>query len=355
MTALQDFRAGVEKTVADLLRANDLMTSGQIKMQSKNGDEPWRDVYANYRRFERTELQAGQFKLPFGLEENTAARNLDFVYRSMVSSRLSPGRDKGGMVHGRLLDRRIRYEAGVFDHDGRNARTTNPDRIAGGTTFAGRVTTQPFRRDKSALADLQVGMAVTTSAVDEGVIALRARTVLGSSFFSPDLFLNGPRTRVGVEGRWRQGPAAIKGEYIRLSSARQGQSVENADLEPFRASGWYVSGTYVLTGERKADGLDIPRRPLPRGGPGAIELAVRLERLAFGTIAENPDASTSPRADVIVGNGDRVVTIGANWYLNRWLKVQGNIIRESIDNPALGPLPSQKSFWSRIIRLQLSI
>ena len=44
MTALQDFRAGVEKTVADLLRANDLMTSGQIKMQSKNGDEPWRDV-----------------------------------------------------------------------------------------------------------------------------------------------------------------------------------------------------------------------------------------------------------------------------------------------------------------------
>ena len=44
MTDLHDFRVGVEKTIADLLRDNDLMKSGQIKMQSKNGDEPWRDV-----------------------------------------------------------------------------------------------------------------------------------------------------------------------------------------------------------------------------------------------------------------------------------------------------------------------
>jgi len=44
MTDLHDFRVGVEKTIADLLRDNDLMKSGQIKMQSKSGDEPWRDV-----------------------------------------------------------------------------------------------------------------------------------------------------------------------------------------------------------------------------------------------------------------------------------------------------------------------
>lgn len=44
MTDLHAFRVGVEKTVADLLRDNDLMKSGQVKMQSKSGDAPWRDV-----------------------------------------------------------------------------------------------------------------------------------------------------------------------------------------------------------------------------------------------------------------------------------------------------------------------
>jgi hypothetical protein len=44
MIDLQEFRARVEKTVADLHRDIALMESGQIKMKSKNGDEPWRDV-----------------------------------------------------------------------------------------------------------------------------------------------------------------------------------------------------------------------------------------------------------------------------------------------------------------------
>ena len=50
-----------------------------------------------------------------------------------------------------------------------------------------------------------------------------------------------------------------------------------------------------------------------------------------------------------------MLTLGANWYVNRWVKVQANFIRESIENPALGPLPSQPTFWSRVLRFQLSI
>jgi phosphate-selective porin OprO and OprP len=340
-------RVGVEGRIANVV---DFQVEAELRL-----DEPWRDVYANYRRYERVQVQAGQFKLPFSLDENTAARNLDFVYRSMAASRLSPGRDRGVMAHGRLLDRRVRYEAGVFNHDGRNARTGNPERIAGGATFAGRVTTQPFRGKKTAFTDLQLGVALTASAVDEGVIGLRARTVLGSSFFAPDLFLDGTRTRVGVEGRWRRGPASIKAEYIGLASARDGQSVENMDLSPFHASGWYLSGTYVLTGESKADGLDVPRRPLPRGGPGAIELAARLEGLAFGTTGENPDASTSPRAEIVRGNGDRALTLGVNWHPSRWIKVQANLVYETLTDAAAGPLPAKRSFWSRLLRLQLAL
>jgi len=318
-------------------------------------DDAWRDVYINYKQFEFAQVMGGKFKLPFSLDENTSATNLDFIYRSRAATQLSPGRDRGVQVHGRVARRVLRYELGVFERDGRNARTNDATRVAGGRTLAGRVRVEPFRHSKSPLRDLELGAAFTGSDVVEGFPGLRGRTALDTPFFRPDYPVSGRRQRTGIEAQWRPGPFSVKSEWMRVRDERLALSVENSDLSPITSEGWYVSGTWAVTGERKSSGLDVPRRPLFGGGYGAVEVAARIERLEFrsGTLAQIP--STSPRADVILGNGDRVVTIGANWYLNRWLKVQGNIIRESIDNPALGPLPSQSSFWSRVVRLQLSI
>ena len=108
-----------------------------------SGDDPWRDVYVDYRQFAIVRLQAGRFKLPFSLDENTSATKLDFVNRSMAADALAPGRDRGVMVHGRPFGRTFKYELGVFEHDGANARTDNPHRVNGERTLAGRVTLTP--------------------------------------------------------------------------------------------------------------------------------------------------------------------------------------------------------------------
>jgi phosphate-selective porin len=317
-------------------------------------DEPWRDVYANYHQFNAIQVQAGKFKLPFSLEENTSVSNLDFIYRSLAANQLAPGRDRGVMVHGRLFRRALRYEAGIFDHDGRNGRTRNAARVFGEQTLAGRLTVQPFRSLKSEAADLQIGVAVTTSDVPLGFSSLRGLTFLHASFFEPDFWVLGERRRTGLELRWRPGPFSIKSEYMRVTTERRGQSVEDTDLSPLLATGWYLSGTWVITGEKKADGLNRPRRPLFQGGFGAIEVAGRLEKLTFRSVATGDLPSTSVRADVIVGNADRAVTFGVNWYLNRWIKLQFNAIRESLDDPSQvgqrGP-----AFWSRVVRFQFSI
>jgi phosphate-selective porin OprO/OprP len=160
---------------------------------------------------------------------------------------------------------------------------------------------------------------------------------------------------VGLEIRWRPGPFSAKAEYSRLTTERGGQSVENTDLPPLTAAGWYVSGTWALTGEDKADGLDHPRRPFLRGGFGALEAAVRVERLAFGTMTQSDAASLSPRAEHFAGNADRAFTVGLNWYLNRWIKLQVNILHETLLVPARGPLPAKSAFWSRTMRLQFSL
>lgn len=320
-----------------------------------NDDDPWRDVYVNYRQFPSVQVQAGKFKLPFGLEENTSSSNLDFVYRSRQATQLAPGRDNGVMVHGRLVDRVIGYEAGLFEHDGDNARSGNPARVFGGTTMAARVTAQPLRSRKSLFRDLQVGAAVTTSEVPEGMAALRGRTALDSSFFPADVWVQGARRRLGLELRWREGPSSVRAEYTRVSTERREQSVADTDLSALIASGWYVSGSYIVTGERKSAGPDSPRRPLFRGGYGAIELAARVEGLGFRSDGRGDEASLSPRADVVLGNSDRITTLGVNWFPFRGVKLQANLVNETIADPDRGPLPGKRRFWSRLLMVQLAI
>ncbi len=321
---------------------------------------PWRDVYVDYHRFNGVRIQAGQFKLPFGLDENTSSANLDFVYRSRAAE-LSPGRDPGVMVHGRAGV--LRYEAGMFAHDGDNARGNDTVRVSGGRTAAGRLLVQPFRSSTSLLLkDLQAGIAYTSSRVSAGIADLRVDTALGQPFFRPGLAVQGTRSRAGVEMRWRPGPFSVQSEFVRLTSERRGQSIDETDLPPLRADAWYAQGGWVVTGERKAKGgADEPRRPLFRGGAGAVELAARIEAVRLSSSGPGLP-STGPRAEAILPYRDRVLTLGVNWSPNRWVRVQANLVRDRLSMPTAGdfaggalPERAASSFWSRVVRFRFAM
>lgn len=326
----------------------------QIEAELTDTD-PWRDVYADFKYFDVVRVRGGKFKMPFSLDENTGASKLDFMFRSLAATHLAPGRDRGVMVHGKVLKKLLGYEVGVFEHDGKNARTSNPAKVFGGQTKAGRVTVEPLAHVKDAVGDLSIGAAFTQSEVPEGIAGLRGHTVLDQNFFSSaDYIVNGPRRRMGIEMQFRPGPASIKSEWMRVETERRGESVEDTDLSPLVGEGWYVSGTYAITGEKKSN-VDKPKKPLFQGGFGAIELAARVESLKFKSGASGEPGSRSPRADVILGNGNQVTTFGVNWYVNRWIKIQANLIREKLDDPSQGPLPSKASFSSKAIRFQFSL
>ena len=118
-------RVGIEGRLAQIV---------DYEVEYELGAHEWRDVYLNYRQFKALQIRAGKFKLPFGLDENTSATNLDFIYRSRIASRLAPGRDRGLMVHGKIFKDVIGYEAGLFQHDGSNARPSASARVFGGQT-----------------------------------------------------------------------------------------------------------------------------------------------------------------------------------------------------------------------------
>jgi phosphate-selective porin len=86
---------------------------------------------------------------------------------------------------------------------------------------------------------------------------------------------------------------------------------------------------------------------------GAVELAARLEELRFGSVRTGGEPpSSSPRATNILANRDRILTLGVNWYLNRFGRVTVNGTREDLQDPRRTPILGRTRFWGAVLRLQ---
>ena len=208
---------------------------------------------------------------------------------------------------------------------------------------------RPFAKD-SPLAELTLGFAMTGGDVPEGLNALRGLGIW-DTLFSSDVYVKGQRLRLGVEESWEPGPFSVKSEYVRVSDERLGQGLLDVDLPSLVWQGWYVAGAWVVTGEKRAGGVD-PRRPLFQGGIGAIEAAGRYDHLEASSHAPGEPAETNPRALNFAGNGEGIWTIGVNWYVNRWVKIQLNGIRETFDDIDRSPRPGRTTFVTGVCRLQ---
>ena len=326
------------------------------ELQRKN---PWRDVFVNVRIATPLEVRAGKFKMPFGYERLTSVGDLDFAFRTLLSDILAPGRDVGVQVHGGLFRRVMTYQAGVFRHDGDNARlrdeafllpgepTQKPDR-----SVAARVAFEPLRHSPGPrdLRRLYLGVAVTESDVPEGLNSLYGQSLFGVEFFER-MYVLGHRRRIGAEAVWMPGPFSIKSEYARANEQRKHQGLLDEDISDFVTSAWYLSGTWALTGERKDNGIE-PRKPIFQGGLGAVELAVRYERIGFGSASKQGTPFVNPRADPLVENAETVWTVGVNWYLNKWGRVVVNGIREAFQDPERTAVAGRSSNWAAVLRLQ---
>ena len=158
----------------------------------------------------------------------------------------------------------------------------------------------------------------------------------------PAVLHQGPANPARPRGQLGDRPG-LPGRRVHRRRGRraEGQGVGNEtqidpDLPEIEGRGWYVAGTWVITGENRDGGVK-PKRPLLQGGFGAVEVAARYEKLSFasaGSPAEPP--SRSPRAANIAGNADSAWTIGVNWYVNRWAKLRFNVINETLDDPGSG-------------------
>ena len=322
----------------------------------KSTKSQWKDVYLEANYTGAAQVRVGKFKVPFGLDQTSGESNLDFIYRSLGGSYLSPGRDIGAMVHGRFFDRGLNYWGGWFRQDGENSRSSKID--GADSTIAARLTVTPFRKvAKAGLPSAEVGGSFAVSDLaNESVLpnGLRARTVLSQFTFFEPMFVNGQRRRYGVDVDWVAGPFGVRAEYMSVADTRDEQGIGDEDLTDVQGRAWYVLASTVLTGERKARPVE-PRKPFLQGGVGALEIAARFDRLWFDSEPGDDPPFRNSRARTVLPSGDKVLTLGLNWYVNRWVKLQFNAIRENMLDPERSPILDRSRFWSRIARLQLEL
>lgn len=327
----------------------------------------WKDVFLNWSTFDVIRVKGGRFKMPFGLEQNTSVSDLDFAYRTLGSTKIAPGRDRGVMAYGELFSGALIYEAGVFDDDGDNGVLEEPRFIVEGEdleglgpSFATRVVAELFRglpvHDR--LKGAEFGVAYTRSYVPEGLNSLRGEDIWGYDFFDP-VYVKGNRDRIGLQFDWSPGPTGFRTEWMQSREQRLGQSNRNEDLSDFIGRAWYTSVTWILTGEDK-DGDVTPNNPLFQGGFGLFEIGARFDELTFKSAGTEGLAFRNPRADHQLPNTVSTITFGVNWLVNRWVKVVANGFRQTYRDPERAPsVVGQETFgptefWSGLLRLQVA-
>jgi phosphate-selective porin OprO/OprP len=284
------------------------------------------DLYGNYRFSPELQLRVGKFKSPVGLEQLQVDTYAWFVERGLPSD-LTPNRDLGVMLHGKVLDGVLSYQAGLFNGVGDNQNSANVD-FDDEKEFAGRLFFMPFK--KLELAPLQgfgfglggsygnqdgtSGLPLGTGFATEGAETFFSYYTATAS--SPlNVTADGTHWRLSPQGYWYWRSFGLMGEYV-ISSQEVGRT-DAKFADRLQHTAWQIVGGYVLTGENASYEGVIPKNPISITDNhwGAFELVARYSELHL-------DPKTFPNFSSPKTSAGRAAasSIGLNWYMNRNLR-----------------------------------
>ncbi|MHB1059278.1 MAG: OprO/OprP family phosphate-selective porin [Rhodanobacter sp.] len=286
----------------------------------------WLDTYLRVQGKALFGKDAGAFrvgftKTPVGFEGNTSTGATTFLETALPTqaiyanrrigvdwARVRPhylvnagyysGGDLNGDSDGHMVAARVawvpRNRPGDVVHLGVSASEESP----GGTTDGRGIRTPPTARLRA-----RPEAALAARLVDSGSLAP-----------------TGHIDRTGLEGLWIRGPWSLQGEYLHAAVKLDGGRPRYA------ASGYYAFASWVVTGESRPYSDGNVGNIKPKGAHGALELAIRYSEL---------DLDDSP----VPGGRQHDWTLGANWYINRYLKLQANYVHVRSDRRGLAADP----------------
>ena len=287
--------------------------------------------------------QAGQFDVPFTLENRTSDTETDFIERAMTARTLGAPRNKdvGAMVHGLLVDGRLYYAAGLFNGEGPGFRNLDNQADA-----IGRLALFPFAAAPGPWRGISVGGSAwhgnhvlgpeaPVQATPGGKVFFQSRWPLGAGLPGGAVHEQGTIEAFAGELNVPIGERfGLRGELVwkkqnladgNLDAAGNFSPAGTATLDGIAAYGelWF----WVLGNQqnRPTPGLELPLRLAPDAAPlleDGLMVALRGEILK-----EDLNSQVAILGDPAIAT-TRVVsgTAGVNYWRGRFIRVSANYV-----------------------------
>jgi phosphate-selective porin OprO/OprP len=304
----------------------------KFEVDLANEDVSFTDVYMNYTGIEGTEIQLGHMKSDFSMDDMASSNDITFIERGAGALAFALPRQIGLRANYNN-DKNFHIAGGVFND---NAGTQSSDDEA--LSFSGRVAGTPIKTDESFI---HVGASASYREPDQANDTFdydsRAENRLQTADSVSSVITDAEDSTVyGLEAAFATGPFSAQGEYVIANTGNRGGQ------DPTYTGG-YGQLAWTVTGERRPYSISKaafsgikPDRPLdPANGDwGALELAARYSHLDLNDSGLN-------------GGEMNNITLGANWYLNNYMRLMGNVIFVDTDENATTPNDDPTVFLMR--------
>ena len=282
------------------------------------------DAYAGYKQSDALDLRVGKFKPSTGLERLKSGTDTTFTEYAMPTL-LTPNRDIGVQASGAVFDKKLSYQAGVFNGVEDDALLTSDS--DDNKEFAGRLFAEPVKGIGFGVAGTWGEREGTAAAGDSLLPAYRTPGRLTFFRYSTGTFADGDAWRVIPQANIYRGPFSLLGEYA-ISAQEVRNGVNTADLEN---KAWGVQAGWVLTGEDASYKSISPENAFdPSAGHwGAWELAAR-----YGQLDIDDDAFTGFTSAATSASEAQNAGVVLNGYLNNHVRVQVDYEHTSFEDGA---------------------
>ncbi|MCB5185592.1 hypothetical protein LG201_10295 [Methylobacillus gramineus] len=284
------------------------------------------EAYFGINWWNQARFRVGQFKMPFGLEQDTSDIFTEFQERALLDS-LTPGKERGAMVFGNPA-KGVSY--GLAASTGRGKNNSNTDNSAEGLDIIGRATVNLAELMGSKNAVYHLGADFSRGDISPvQVNAASGRTeARGITFFTPTKFTFDQddelrRTRYGIEAAVAQGSFKIQSEWMKHNYDGKTNLHQAYDKN---IKSWYAAASWLVTGESFADAYTsagVFGRINPKSnfdwntpGTGAVLLSLRYSDFDGSDFAA--DSGPAGSGNVAAGSptGAHAWTAGVQWILN---------------------------------------